>query len=106
MAEIEGQGRLSSTKQTACILMVCTHYSEDFCPNVTEIRPVSPNSNMMIKCQISNSKLYSTIGEQFWKGQLSFQMLMYIESLNCDDNANAMYYSIDARQCTPCVTGR
>ena len=43
MAEIEGQGRLSSTKQTACSLMVCKHYSEDFCPNVTEIRPVSPS---------------------------------------------------------------
>ena len=47
MAEIEGQGRLSSTKQTACILLVCTHYSEDFCPNVTEIRPVSPNIHIL-----------------------------------------------------------
>ena len=43
MAEIEGQGHLSSTNQTPCILMVCTHNSDDFYPNVTEIRPVSPN---------------------------------------------------------------
>ena len=43
MAKIEGQGPLSSTKQTPWILKVCTHYSGDFCPNVTEIRPVSPN---------------------------------------------------------------
>ena len=45
MAKIEGQGPLSSTKQTPWILKVCTHYSDDFCPNVTEIRPVSPNSD-------------------------------------------------------------
>ena len=43
MAKIEGQGPLSSTKQTPWILKVCTHCSDDFCPNVTEIRPVSPN---------------------------------------------------------------
>ena len=42
MAKIEGQGPLSSTKQTPWILKVCTHCSDDFCPNVTEIRPVSP----------------------------------------------------------------
>ena len=30
MAEIEGQDHLLSTKQTSCILMVCTHYNEDF----------------------------------------------------------------------------
>ena len=39
MAEIEGQGHYSSTEQNACILIVCTQYSEDFCPNVTKIRP-------------------------------------------------------------------
>ena len=44
MAKIEGQGPLSSTKQTPWILKVCTHCSDDFCPNVTEIRPVSPMS--------------------------------------------------------------
>ena len=48
MAKIEGQGPPSSTKQTPWILKVCAHYSEDFCPNVTEIRPVSPSAIMLL----------------------------------------------------------
>ena len=56
MAKIEGQGPLSSTKQTPWILKVCTHYSEDFCPNMTEIRPVSPIPSILRTKTRSNVK--------------------------------------------------
>ena len=33
----KGQGHLLSTKETAYILFICTHYSGDFDPTVTEM---------------------------------------------------------------------
>ena len=65
MAEIEGQGHLSSTKQTACILTVRTNYSEDFCPNLTEIHSVSPNCSQYLNDWIELYVSYTVNSENF-----------------------------------------
>ena len=72
----KGQSHLSSTKQTACILMVCTQCSKDFYPNLPQFAALSgtstpqllpPQNGAIVRTYSVRTKAYLQNSETFMR---------------------------------------